>query len=129
MSYFERCLFNESTYLYSNVIGNSIYCLVFKTNSILSQLSLFDAMKFNCIPIIVANEWILPFSEFLNWKLFSIQIKQKDLSRLMEVLSQVDTEKVLANLKAAYDTHFSSIKAITLSLLNNIQSRVFPMLI
>jgi glucuronyl/N-acetylglucosaminyl transferase EXT2 len=91
-------------------------------------MTLFDAMKFNCIPIIVANEWILPFSEFLNRNLFSIQIRQTDLHRLTEILNQVDTDTVLANLKSAYDAHFSSIKAITLTLLNHIQSRVFPML-
>ena len=34
----------------------------------LGQTSLYDAMKTGCIPVVVADSYVMPFSEVLDWK-------------------------------------------------------------
>ena len=34
----------------------------------MGQPMLFDALKAGCIPVIVADGYVMPFSEVLDWK-------------------------------------------------------------
>ena len=46
---------------------DSTFCLVIRGARI-GQPALFDVMSAGCIPVIVADGYILPFSEVLDWK-------------------------------------------------------------
>ena len=43
------------------------FCLVIR-GARLGQTALYDAMKANCIPVVVADGYVMPFSEVLDWK-------------------------------------------------------------
>lgn len=91
-------------------------------------VSLYDTVKFGCIPVIVADEWILPFSEFLDWNSFSIQIRHDNLASLNQIVNKNSfrVNTILANLKHVHENYFSSINKITLAILNYYQMKIFP---
>ena len=115
-------------YSYPTILSDSLFCLVFKTEKKTSLMSLFDAIKSNCIPIIVSSEWILPFSEHLDWRQFSIQINLKDLNHLEQILSYhlKNVNRMLFNLDVVYTNYFKSIKVITLAILKQFERKIYP---
>ena len=46
---------------------DSTFCVVSRSNR-LGQAALYDVMKFGCVPVIVADDFVLPFSEVLDWQ-------------------------------------------------------------
>ena len=113
---------------YPSLISESIFCLITETQS--ASMMLFDILKFNCIPVIIHDELVLPFETFIDWNLISIQIRPSNLDSLMNILHNTSSNKIksmIETLKFVYEKYFSSIKVITLNLLEEIQNRVYPM--
>ena len=52
-----------------------------------------EAIYYDCIPVIIADGFVLPFSDVLDWDAFSIQVKEKDIPRLKEILLDVPMAK------------------------------------
>ena len=134
--YSERCLMHNTmeTFSYSTIMKNSRFCLIIKSSGTnnsnqIAQMSLFDSLKFNCIPVIINDEWILPFSEFIDWQLISIQINKNNIKSMYEILDKYSDEHLdmmLDQLSLIYEKYFSSIKAITLSIIDLLESRINP---
>ena len=49
------------------LLQSAEFCLVIR-GARLGQTALFDALKTGCVPIVVADGYVLPFSEVLDWK-------------------------------------------------------------
>ena len=54
----------------------------------LGQTALHDAMKAGCVPIIVADSYVLPFSEVIDWRTAAIQIYEDDLPDLLSIIKK-----------------------------------------
>jgi len=55
------------------VFQQATFCLVIRGNR-LGQLTLNDCLQAGSIPVIVADSFILPFSEVLDWKRFVLKL-------------------------------------------------------
>ena len=127
-NYLKRCR-NRTEHSYEQIMADSQFCIIIGTSAHFTHftaLALYDALKFNCIPVIVADEWILPFSEFLDWQLFSVQLRRAELGRLMETIDQLEVEEMTNQGKVIFDRYFSSIKHITLAMFQYMQGRIYP---
>lgn len=94
-----------------------------------AETALFNALKFNCIPVIVSQDWILPFNEFLDWKLFSIQLRIFELENVYEIIdnySESDIETMKKQIKFVFKRYFSSMKSITLGVLMALEAKIYP---
>jgi hypothetical protein len=116
---------------YKTLLKNSKFCLIANQNRYSNEhaLLLFDALKFNCIPILFTSEWILPFSEFVDWRLISIQLNKhelKDLLKILDAFSEKDLEIMVEQQKFIFKRYFSSIRNITLATLTYFESRINP---
>ncbi|KAJ4707861.1 Exostosin family protein [Melia azedarach] len=63
-----------------------------------------ESIYAECVPVILSENYVLPFSDVLRWEAFSIEVKVSDIPRLKEVLMAVPEEKykrLKENLKAA----------------------------
>ncbi|ELU10993.1 hypothetical protein CAPTEDRAFT_157657 [Capitella teleta] len=125
----DRCTQEGNTALeYPQVLQESEFCLVIRTSR-LGQLTLSDAMKAGCVPVIVADSFILPFSEVIDWKRAAIVVAEDNLSTVNEVVRAISRDSLLQmrrQVRHLYASYFSSIRAITLTALQIINDRVFP---
>lgn len=124
-----RCNFpNGREYDYPQILEKTTFCLIARGVR-LSQPNFIEAMAAGCIPVIMADNYVMPFSEILDWNLASIQIRESDLHSVMSVLKAVSKQKVMElqkHVKFFYDRYFSSLEKITMTVLDELNDRVFP---
>ncbi|KAL8063051.1 hypothetical protein ABFX02_01G002800 [Erythranthe guttata] len=54
-----------------------------------------EAVYAECIPVILSDHYVLPFSDVLKWEAFSIQVDISEIPRLKEILLGVSEDKYL----------------------------------
>ncbi|KAF7151772.1 hypothetical protein RHSIM_Rhsim02G0202800 [Rhododendron simsii] len=54
-----------------------------------------EAIYAECIPVILSENYVLPFSDVLRWEEFSVAVEVSDIGRLKEILMGVGEEKYL----------------------------------
>lgn len=108
----------------TSLLNDAHFCLIFRDNYDL----LIDSMRSGCIPVVVIDSLVLPFSEVLDWKRFSVRIHEQDKGSTVEILSQVSTKRVTElrkQLMLVYNAYFKDLKAITQTTLKILNDRVF----
>lgn len=61
-----------------------------------------EAIYYECVPVILADNFVLPLNEVLDWTAFSIVVAEKDIPKLKEILLAIPLRRyvtMLANLK------------------------------
>lgn len=48
-----------------------------------------ESIYYECVPVIIADNFSLPFSDVLNWTAFSIVVPEKDIPKLKEILLEI----------------------------------------
>ncbi|KAL3693649.1 hypothetical protein R1sor_007300 [Riccia sorocarpa] len=56
-----------------------------------------DAIKFGCVPVIISDQYDLPFNKVLNWKEFAVIVKESSVPKLKEILKAADYKKLYRN--------------------------------
>jgi len=56
---------------------------------------LIEALLLGSIPILVADDYVLPFPENIDWEKYILRIATKDLLQLPNILSKLSTEKIV----------------------------------
>ncbi|CAH1986437.1 unnamed protein product [Acanthoscelides obtectus] len=127
--YARRCDLNTGKqYRYPQVLRESLFCLVVRGER-MGQMVLLEAMAANCIPVIVMDGHVMPFSNVLDWKHFAVFIMEGHINTLMDVLNGISEKRIRqmqASLLHMYSTYFSSMERIALTTLDIIQDRVYP---
>ncbi|MED6174962.1 hypothetical protein PIB30_073969 [Stylosanthes scabra] len=121
---------------YIQHMKSSKYCICpmgFEVNS----PRIVEAIYYECVPVIIADNFVLPFSEVLDWSAFSLVVAEKDIPRLKEILLSIPMRKYLTmqnNVKMVqkhflwnvrpvrYDLFHMILHSIWYNKLNQIQS-------
>lgn len=122
-----RC-HQETMHKYPQVLTEGKFCLVVRAAR-LGQSVLSDALQSGCIPVVVADEYILPFSEVLDWKRVAIRMREEELLDVVSVLTAVSSARVSEMRSQAlllWERYFRSMARIALTTLDVINDRVFP---
>ena len=132
-----RCLKDDQMYLrchgrivfkYPQIMQSSTFCLVIRGMR-LGQSSLLDALMMGCIPVIAADNYVLPFSEVIDWQRAAVIIREEQLSKVYEILTSYTPQEITdmrKQVKHLWTNYFSSIKKIALTTIKIINDRVFP---
>ncbi|VFQ64723.1 unnamed protein product [Cuscuta campestris] len=75
----------SKTMSYAEHMKSSKYCICpmgFEVNS----PRIVEAIYYECVPVIIADNLVLPFNEVLNWTAFSVNIAEKDIPKLKDIL-------------------------------------------
>ncbi|XP_040990678.1 probable glycosyltransferase At5g03795 [Juglans microcarpa x Juglans regia] len=54
-----------------------------------------EAIYYECVPVIIADNFVLPFSEVLDWSSFSVVVTEKDIPKLKEILMAIPMRRYL----------------------------------
>ncbi|GKV38017.1 hypothetical protein SLEP1_g45975 [Rubroshorea leprosula] len=54
-----------------------------------------EAIYYECVPVIIADNFVLPLSEFLDWSAFSVTVAEKDIPKLKEILLAIPLRRYL----------------------------------
>lgn len=54
-----------------------------------------EAIYAECVPVLISENYVPPFSDVLNWKAFSVQIEVKDIPKIKEILMGISQSQYL----------------------------------
>ena len=81
---------------------------------------LIETLAYGAIPVVLADEYVLPFSEVLDWTQFSVRWPYARVSSLVPYLRTISAARVCRMRRRAHDVwrqHFSSSSAEASTLL------------
>ncbi|CAG2180819.1 unnamed protein product, partial [Oppiella nova] len=113
---------------YQQLMANATFCLVPRGRR-LGSYRFLEALQFGCIPVVLANQWLLPFHELLDWTQCAVVADERLLLQTTETLRQISRQKIAemrAKCLALYETYFSSVERIVLTSLLVIEQRLRP---
>lgn len=125
----DRCDLDNALYEkydYKDLLYNSEFCLIPRGRR-LGTYRFLEALKAGCIPVILSNNWILPFSEIINWKKAVIWADERHLTQFTSVLRDIPQKRIkkMRNFCILYyENYFSSIDRIIETTVEIIKARI-----
>ncbi|XP_062149066.1 probable glycosyltransferase At5g03795 [Alnus glutinosa] len=79
---------------YIQHMKSSKYCICPKGYEVNSP-RVVEAIFYECVPVIISDNFVPPFFEVLDWGAFSLIVAEKDISNLKDILLSIPKEKYL----------------------------------
>ena len=79
---------------YVQHMKSSKYCICPMGHEVNSP-RIVEAIYYECVPVIIADNFVLPFSEVLDWSAFSVVVAEKDIPKLKEILLAIPMRRYL----------------------------------
>lgn len=79
---------------YESMLKNSRFCLCPSGYEVASP-RVVEAIYAECIPVLISDGYVPPFSDILNWKSFSVEIQVKDIPDIKNILMGISSTQYL----------------------------------
>ncbi|KAI3868859.1 hypothetical protein MKX03_036388 [Papaver bracteatum] len=79
---------------YIQHMKSSKYCICAKGYEVNSP-RVVEAIFYECVPVIISDNFVPPFFEVLNWDAFSVIVAEKDIPKLKDILESIPEERYL----------------------------------
>lgn len=105
---------SNDEFSYLNLLFKSKFSLLPRGNGWALSYRHIEALNAESIPVIISDNYVLPFSELIDWDSCSIKIKENELGNLLEIVkSKLDREaEFRRNVKDVYNKHFNTTEKI-----------------
>ncbi|KHJ88994.1 exostosin family protein, partial [Oesophagostomum dentatum] len=120
------CDLNGNRVDWSTLCQESKFILIHERIPIF-KIALFKALESTSIPIIFTPNYVLPFSDYIDWHLISL--RPSSLSRVLDVINSLDDNRVqaLRNQIQTVFKDFSSVDRIVNMTLKVLEARMLPL--
>ncbi|KAI8421961.1 hypothetical protein MSG28_009868, partial [Choristoneura fumiferana] len=126
----KRCEYKTGRiFNYPDVLKDAMFCLVVRSAR-LTQAVLMDVLASQCVPIIVADSVVMPFNSHVDWNKIGLFVPEENLKNVIKIVHSVSKERrgeLYWQLRWVYENYFASIQKITLTTLEIINEKVFPL--
>uniref|UniRef100_A0A803QTB1 Exostosin GT47 domain-containing protein n=2 Tax=Cannabis sativa TaxID=3483 RepID=A0A803QTB1_CANSA len=78
--------------VYVNYMKSSKYCICAKGYEVNSP-RVVEAIFYDCVPVIISDNFVPPFLEVLNWESFAVFVPEKDIPNLKNILVSISDRK------------------------------------
>ncbi|XP_077218147.1 putative glycosyltransferase At5g25310 [Tasmannia lanceolata] len=85
----------KSKMTYIQYMKTSKYCLCPRGYEVNSP-RVVEAIFYECVPVLISDNFVPPFFEVLNWEAFSVFIAEKDVRNLKDILLSIPEKKYLS---------------------------------
>jgi len=125
----ERCEEDNAEYDrydYEVLLRNSTFCLVPRGRR-LGSFRFIEVLQTGCIPVLLSNSWVLPFSEIIDWKSSAIWADERLLLQVPDIVRSVESERVMSlrqQSQLLWHMYFSSIDRIIFTTLEIVRQRI-----
>ncbi|XP_052162265.1 probable glycosyltransferase At5g03795 [Oryza glaberrima] len=79
---------------YTDMMRRSRFCLCPSGYEVASP-RVVEAIYLECVPVVIGNDYALPFADVLNWAAFSVRLAVGDIPRLKEILAAVSPRQYI----------------------------------
>lgn len=79
---------------YSAMMRKSKYCICPSGYEVASP-RMVEALYTGCVPVLMKDGYVPPFSDVLNWKSFSVEVLVKDIPNLKNILQGISTRQYI----------------------------------
>lgn len=79
---------------YVRYMQSSKYCICAKGYEVNSP-RVVEAIFYECVPVIISDNFVPPFFEVLNWESFAVFVLEKDIPNLKNILLSIPKKKYL----------------------------------
>ncbi|KAL6006126.1 hypothetical protein ACLOJK_040172 [Asimina triloba] len=80
---------------YAQYMKNSKYCICPRGYEVNSP-RVVEAIFYECVPVIISDNFVPPFFEILNWESFAVFVAEKDIPMLKDILLSIREKKYRA---------------------------------
>ncbi|XXG48100.1 hypothetical protein AAC387_Pa02g2630 [Persea americana] len=80
---------------YIQYMKSSKYCICPRGYEVNSP-RVVEAIFYECVPVIISDNFVAPFFEVLDWEAFAVFVAEKDVPNLKDILLSIPKEKYLA---------------------------------
>uniref|UniRef100_A0A914W8V3 Exostosin-2 n=1 Tax=Plectus sambesii TaxID=2011161 RepID=A0A914W8V3_9BILA len=115
---------------YPHVLQTASFCVV--VDGVPGfQATLLDSLQTACIPLILSDDFVLPFGEVLDWKRFSVKLLYSQLPEAIAIVAdktKFDEQRIsLMRRQAAFiwDKYMKSMSSVALTTLRIFEHRLF----
>ncbi|AZB71357.1 exostosin domain-containing protein [Synechococcus elongatus] len=78
--------------IYTELMARSRFSAAPRGHDVFSY-RLLEVMAAGAVPVVLADDWVLPFSELLDWSKFSLQVAEEQCLELPQKLQVISTEQ------------------------------------
>ncbi|XP_027330758.1 probable glycosyltransferase At5g03795 [Abrus precatorius] len=82
---------------YIEYMKSSKYCICAKGYEVNSP-RVVEAIFYECVPVIISDNFVPPFFEALNWESFAVIVMEKDIPNLKNILLSIPNKRYLSML-------------------------------
>ena len=94
MKIFERLPKSKHDMNYIDYMKRSKYCICAKGYEVNSP-RVVEAIFYECVPVIISDNFVPPFFEVLNWESFAVFVLERDIPNLKSILLSIPERKYL----------------------------------